>query len=125
MTENTGTKACTSWIERSVNKGKTWTTLAKRVVPHTTPDAFAKTGDYYDGPGNLAKPCLRYGTGKTVCGTAVTLKASKAKDAGGALPVSYERTFAAAPCDGASPRFVTNLVPNIVLGGAEGERNEP
>jgi hypothetical protein len=28
----------------------------------------------------------------------------------------YERTFAAAPCDGASPRFVTGLVPNILLG---------
>jgi hypothetical protein len=33
---------------------------------------------------------------------------------------SYERTFAATPCDGASPRFVANLVPNILLanGGA-------
>jgi hypothetical protein len=28
----------------------------------------------------------------------------------------YERTFAGQPCDGASPRFVTNLVPNILLG---------
>jgi hypothetical protein len=96
ITENTGAKACTSWIERSVNKGKTWTTLARRVVPHTTAGAFAKTGDYYDGPGNLAKPCLRYGTGKTACGTAVTLKSSKARDTGGSLPVSYERTLATA-----------------------------
>ncbi len=92
MTENTGTEACTSWIERSVNKGKTWTTLARRVVPHTTPSAFVKTGDYYDGPGNLAKPCVRAGTGKAACGTAVTLKSSKARDAGGSLPLSYERT---------------------------------
>jgi hypothetical protein len=37
---------------------------------------------------------------------------------------SYERTFAAAPCDGASPRFVTNLVPNIVL-GTGGAANAP
>ena len=96
MTENTGTRACTSWIERSVNKGKTWTTLARRVVPHTTPSAFAKTGDYYDGPGNLAKPCVRYGTGKTACGTAVTLKSSRARDAGGSLPLSYERAEATA-----------------------------
>jgi hypothetical protein len=96
MTENTGAKACAGWIERSVNKGKTWTTVARRVVPHTTPSAFVKTGDFYDGPGNLAKPCVRYGTGKTACGTAVTLKSSKAKDAGGSLPLSYERTEASA-----------------------------
>ena len=96
ITENTGAKACSSWIERSANKGKTWTIAAKRVVPHTTPSAFVKTGDYYDGPGNLAKPCVKYGTGKVACGTAVTLKASKAKHAGGALPLSYERTEASA-----------------------------
>lgn len=30
---------------------------------------------------------------------------------------SYERTFAAPPCDGASPRFVSGLVPNIVVEG--------
>jgi len=100
MTENTGAKACASWIERSVNKGKTWTTLARRVVPHTTPSAFAKTGDYYDGPGNLARPCIRYGTGKAACGTAVTLKSSKARDAGGSLPLSYERTEASATAGG-------------------------
>src|SRR6516165_10699274 len=29
VTENTGAKTCTSWIERSTNKGKTWTNLAK------------------------------------------------------------------------------------------------
>ena len=96
ITENTGTKACTSWIERSANKGKTWTTVARRAVPHTTPSAFAKTGDYYDGPGNLARPCVRYGTGKAACGTAVTLKSSRARDAGGSLPLSYERTEASA-----------------------------
>ena len=96
ITENTGTKACTSWIERSANKGKTWTILSKRVVPHTTPSAFVKTGDWYDGPGNLARPCVRYGTGKAACGTAVTLKSSRARDAGGSLPLSYERTEASA-----------------------------
>ena len=37
---------------------------------------------------------------------------------------SYERTFAATPCDSAAPRFVTNLVPNIVLGIA-GVANAP
>jgi hypothetical protein len=36
----------------------------------------------------------------------------------------YQRTFAAPPC-GAPSRFITNLVPYIVLGGAGGERNEP
>ena len=96
VTENTGAKTCTSWIQRSVNNGKTWTTLARRAIPHTTPGAFVKTGDFYDGPGNLARPCARYGTGKTVCGTAVTLKSSAARAHGGALPLSYERTEASA-----------------------------
>ncbi len=91
VTENTGAKTCTSWIERSANKGKTWTILARHAIPHSTPGAFVKTGDYYDGPGNLAKPCVKYGTGKAACGTAVTLKSSKAKDTGGGLPLSYER----------------------------------
>ena len=96
ITLNAGAKTCTSWIERSANKGKTWTTLARRAVPHTTPGAFVKTGDFYDGPGNLARPCARYGTGKVVCGTAVTLKSSTAKPRGGGLPLSYERTEASA-----------------------------
>jgi hypothetical protein len=30
----------------------------------------------------------------------------------------YERVFVAQPCNDASTRFVTNLVPNIVLGNA-------
>jgi hypothetical protein len=33
---------------------------------------------------------------------------------------SYERTFTAAPCGGASPRLVTNLVPNILVGDQRG-----
>jgi hypothetical protein len=33
---------------------------------------------------------------------------------------SYEREFAAQPCDGASTRYVTNLVPHIVLGSVRG-----
>jgi hypothetical protein len=89
--ENSTTKTCTGWIERSTNKGKTWTTVSKRVtVPHTTPAAFAKTADYYAG-GDLARPCYQYGTGKAVCGPSAALKASKARDTGGSLPVSYER----------------------------------
>lgn len=90
---NSGTKTCTGWIERSTNKGKTWTTVSPRVaVPHSTPPAYAKTADYYDGPGDLARACYQYGTGKASCGSAVTLKSSTAKDAGSSLPLSYERT---------------------------------
>jgi hypothetical protein len=96
ITENTGAKTCTSWIERSANKGKTWTTLGKRAIPHTAAGAFAKTGEFSDGPGNLAKACAQYGTGKAACGTAVTLKSSTARDHGGSLPLSYERTEASA-----------------------------
>lgn len=89
---NSGTKTCTGWIERSANKGKTWTTISKRIaVPHTSAGAFGKTADYYTG-GDRARPCYQYGTGKASCGPAVTLKASKAKDSGASLPVSYVRT---------------------------------
>jgi hypothetical protein len=42
----------------------------------------------------------------------------------GMMVRSYERTFAVPPCDGASPRFVTNLVPNILL-GTGGAANAP
>lgn len=99
---DTGAQTCTGWIERSTNKGKTWTTVSKRVaVPHSTPQAFAKTGDYYDGPGDLARPCYQYGTGKASCGAAVTLKKSTARDAGGGLPLSYERTSVNATAGGA------------------------
>jgi hypothetical protein len=88
---NGGTKTCTGWVERSANKGKTWTTVSKRVaVPHAATGAYAKTSDYYAG-GDLARPCYQYGTGKAACGPAVTLKASKAKDGGAGLPVSYPR----------------------------------
>jgi hypothetical protein len=38
---------------------------------------------------------------------------------------SYQRTFAAQPCGGGPPRSVTNLVPGIVVGGAEGDANDP
>jgi hypothetical protein len=37
----------------------------------------------------------------------------------------YERTFAAQPCDGASPRFVSTLVPNILLGSTGRTANAP
>jgi hypothetical protein len=94
--ENTAAKTCTGWIERSANKGRTWTTVSKRVaVPHASPAAFAKTADYYAG-GGLARPCYQYGTGKAVCGPSVALKASKARDTGGSLPVSYARQPASA-----------------------------
>jgi hypothetical protein len=96
VTENTGAKTCTSWIERSTNKGKTWTNLARHAIPHTAPGAFVKTGEFYDGPGNLARPCAQYGTGKAVCGTPVTLRRSTARPHGGGLPLSYERSGASA-----------------------------
>jgi hypothetical protein len=99
--ENGGSKTCTGWIERSVNKGKTWTTVSKRVaVPRYKPAGYAKTADYYTG-GDLARPCYQYGTGKATCGPAVTLKGSKARDTGGSLPVSYAREAASASSSGA------------------------
>ena len=98
--ENSATKTCTGWIERSTNKGKTWTTVSRRIaVPHFSPAAYAKTADYYSG-GDLARPCYQYGTGKAVCGAAVTLKASKARDTGGSLPVTYARQPVSASSSG-------------------------
>jgi hypothetical protein len=92
---NSGTKTCTGWIERSANKGKSWATVSKRVAVPRSAEVFAKTADYYAG-GDLARPCYQYGTGKAACGPAVTLKASKARDTGGGLPVSYVRQGATA-----------------------------
>jgi hypothetical protein len=42
----------------------------------------------------------------------------------GMKPRNYARTFAAA-CDGAAPRIVTNLIPNVPLGSGGGDANEP
>lgn len=98
--ENSAAKTCTGWIERSTNKGKTWTTVSRRVaVPPATTGTFAKTADYYVG-GALVRPCYQYGTGKAACGLSVAVKASKARDTGGSLPVSYPRQPAFASSSG-------------------------
>ncbi len=60
---------CTGWIQSSANKGKTWTTVSP-VVSFTSPnpktDVLAFTAHYADGPGHLARLCVKDMTSKQV-----------------------------------------------------------
>lgn len=86
-------KTCTGWLERSVNKGKTWTVVSPRIgVPSSgAVVSWAKSADYADGPGKVARACVRLGSGPAVCSGAMSLRASTARDTGAAVPVSYVR----------------------------------
>jgi len=85
-------RACTGWLERSVNRGKSWTVVSPKIaVPSAGVITWAKSGDYADGPGRVARACVRSGSGPTVCSDAMGLRASSARDTGGAVPVSYVR----------------------------------
>lgn len=85
-------KTCTGWLERSVNKGKNWTVVSPKIaVPSAGVVTWAKSADYADGPGRVARACVRSGSGAIVCGAAMGLRASAARDAGTAVPVSYVR----------------------------------
>jgi hypothetical protein len=61
----------------------------RTVVRHRL--TWAKTADYADGPGKVARACVRLGSGRTVCSGAMSLRASSARDTGAAVPVSYVR----------------------------------
>jgi len=63
---------CTAWIQTTANKGKTWTTVSP-VVSYRSPgvntDVLAFTAHYADGPGHLARLCVKDMTSKlTQCG---------------------------------------------------------
>ena len=80
------------WLERSVTKGKAWTVVSPRIgVPSSAVVTWAKTADYADGPGRLARACVRLGAGAAFCGAAMTLRASAGRDTGAAAGVSYVR----------------------------------
>lgn len=84
-------QACVGWLERMPTKGKTWIIVSPKIsVPSSkTVFTWAKTGEYADGPGLKARACVRKGTGKIVCSSAMTLLKSKATDTGGKEPVGY------------------------------------
>jgi hypothetical protein len=85
-------RACTGWLERSVNKGKNWTVVSPKVaVPTAGVVTWAKTADYADGPGRIARACVRSGSGPVVCSDSMGLRASSARDTGTAVPLSYVR----------------------------------
>jgi len=86
-------KTCTGWLERSVNKGKTWAVVSPRIaVPSSAAViTWAKSADYADGQGRTARACVRSGSGPAVCSGAMGLRASAARDTGTAVPVSYVR----------------------------------
>jgi hypothetical protein len=85
-------KPCTGWLERSVNKGKSWTVVSPKIaVPSSGVVTWAKSADYADGPGRIARVCARAGSGPAVCSGAMGLRASAVRDTGAAVPVSYVR----------------------------------
>lgn len=85
-------RTCTGWLERSVSKGRTWTVVSPKIgVPSGTVFTWAKSADYADGPGRLARACVRSGSGPAVCGGAMSLRSSPVRDTGAAVPVSYVR----------------------------------
>jgi hypothetical protein len=85
-------RACTGWLERSVNRGKSWTVVSPRIaVPAAGVITWAKSADYADGPGRVARACVRSGNGPAVCSDSMGLRASSARDTGASVPVSYVR----------------------------------
>jgi hypothetical protein len=61
------TDPCTAWIQSTANGGKTWTTVSP-VVSYQGPafpkEAAAFTAHYADGPGHLARLCVKDMTSK-------------------------------------------------------------
>ena len=58
--------SCTAWIQTTVNKGKTWTTVSP-VVSYkglSTTEGLAFTARYADNPGHLARLCVKDATNK-------------------------------------------------------------
>jgi hypothetical protein len=85
-------RTCTGWLERSVNKGKNWTVVSPKIaVPAAGVITWAKSADYADGVGKVARACVRSGNGSAVCSDSMGLRASSARDTGFAIPVSYVR----------------------------------
>jgi hypothetical protein len=53
---------CTAWIQSTANNGKTWTTVSPVIsfkAPSSTRSAAAFTAHYADGPGHLARICVK------------------------------------------------------------------
>jgi hypothetical protein len=92
---NTLAKACTGWLQRSVNGGA-WTDVSpEQSVPGgqgLSNEAWYKTANYYAGPGTSIRACVEVPVpaGATpLCSTPVTLPDSTALPASDATSVYY------------------------------------
>ena len=100
LQENNTTDACTGWLQDSVNGGA-WTDVSPRVtLPATTQGVlnfpWAKTGNYYAGPGTKVRACVLTTATPTspaepVCSTSsVTLASSTAPAPDDGTSVFYD-----------------------------------
>ncbi|HEY2080471.1 MAG TPA: hypothetical protein VGH53_29435 [Streptosporangiaceae bacterium] len=95
MVENTLTRACTGWLQSSVNGGA-WQGVSprQRVPGGQGPNnaAWYKTGNYYAGPGTRIRACIKPVTPKgtaPTCSRPVSLAASSAKPGSDGTSVYY------------------------------------
>lgn len=82
-------KACSGWLERSANGGRTWSALPGVVrAPSTTGFTdWVKLGEREDGPGRKTRACFRIGTAaRKYCTRGVSLKTSPAPASRSARP---------------------------------------
>lgn len=87
-------KACTGWLQRSANSGKTWSNSSPVVRAPSVAGftGWVKLGEQKDGPKLKARVCFRVGTATRVyCTSGVSLKASTAPSAGFPVQLSYLR----------------------------------
>jgi hypothetical protein len=96
LQENNTTDACTGWLEDSVNGGA-WTNVSPQLtLPATTQGLtnypWAKTGNYYAGPGTRVRACV----------LTPAIPTSPAEPLCSSTSVTLASSTAAAPDDGTS-----------------------
>lgn len=100
LLENNTTDACTGWLEDSVNGGA-WTNVSPQVTLPATKQGlvnypWAKTGNYYAGPGTRVRACvltpaIPSSPAEPVCSSSsVTLAGSTAAPPDDGTPVFYD-----------------------------------
>jgi hypothetical protein len=103
LLENNTTDACTGWLEDSVNGGA-WTDVSPRVTLPATKQGlvnypWAKTGNYYAGPGTSIRACVLTPATPTFPAEPVCSSSS----------VTLSSSTAAPPDDGTSVFYDHNL----------------
>ena len=102
LLENNTTDACTGWLEDSVNGGA-WTNVSPQLTLPGTKQGlidypWAKTGNYYAGPGTSVRACV----------LTPAIPTSAAEPLCSASSVTLARSTAAAPDDGTSLSYDHN-----------------